>query len=256
MDALKVVFDGITVFPLVLARFSGLFLSMPIFGSRAIPLGVRALLILGLSWAFLPLVPRGSSGPNLQIVPFIFALSREALVGLAIGLLVQLILAAVPLAAQVLGYQMGLGIANVMDPVGQHQMSVAAQILQLIAFWMFLQLDAHHLAIRGLVEELGKGFPLLFPNSLQGVVDAGRHLFSSALSLAAPALMTLLFVQWGLGLLARMVPQMNIFIVTAPFQVGVGLIALGMALGTLGHWLPEGLLWLSGVLWRKGQMAL
>jgi|YNPNPStandDraft_1061719.scaffolds.fasta_scaffold06644_6 flagellar biosynthetic protein FliR len=248
MDALKGMVDNLALFPLVLARFSGLFLAMPLFGSRAIPLGVRVMLALGLSWAFLPLMSRAIKEPELDVWPLSLAILREGLMGLAMGWLVQLILSAVPLAAQVLGYQMGLGIANVMDPVGQHQMSVTAQILQLLALWLFLQLDGHHLVLRGLMEEPGKGLwePSLGP--LHGSIEAGRHLFSSALSLAAPALMILLFVQLGLGLLARMVPQMNIFIVTAPFQVGLGLIAMGMALGTLGQWLPDGLLWLEGAM--------
>lgn len=244
MDALSPMWERIPYFGLLLARVAGFALGLPLLGARAVPMHVRAMLVVGLSWALLPLVPLGPAENLLDPARWGLAALQEGIMGLCVGWLAQLVLGAVPLAAQVLGYQMGLGIANVMDPVGHQQMSVAAQFLQLLALWLFLALDGHHLAISALVKGLGHS---ALGEGLAGLgdpVEMGRQLFGSALTLVAPAILILLFVQVGLGVLARMVPQMNIFFVAAPFQIGVGLAAMGLVLGILGTWMSSCVGWL------------
>ncbi|MGQ9857088.1 MAG: flagellar biosynthetic protein FliR [Thermodesulfobacteriota bacterium] len=245
MDALSSMWERIPHFGLLLARVVGFSTGLPVLGARAVPPTVRALLVVSLTWALLPLVEAPPAQDLLDPAKWGLAALQEALLGLCVGWLAQLVLGAVPLAAQVLGYQMGLGIANVMDPVGQQQMSVAAQFMQLFALWLFLALDGHHLALHALVGGLGR-YPLgegLM--GLGGSVEMGRQLFGSALSLVAPGILILLFVQVGLGVLARMVPQMNIFIVAAPFQIGMGLVAMGLVVGILGAGIPSCLSWLG-----------
>lgn len=246
MDALSLMWERIPMLGPVLARMAGLSLSFPLLGARAVPAYVKIMLVLGLSWALLPIVPMPHRALSLDLASWAATVVREALFGLCLGWLAQLVLAAAPLAAQVVGFQMGLGIANVMDPVGQQQMSVAAQFMQLLAFWLFLLLDGHHLAIYVLFQNPGQS-PLSGALSMaESVSELGRNLFSSALSLAAPALLLLLFVQIGLGVLARMMPQMNIFIVAAPLQIGVGLVCMGLGLGILAPWSEKGMGWLVG----------
>jgi flagellar biosynthetic protein FliR len=253
VDALSLMWERIPMLGPVLARMAGLSLSLPLLGARAVPAHVRIMLALGLSWALLPIVPISASAIPLELSSWSLVVIGEALFGLCVGWLAQLVLAAVPLAAQVLGFQMGLGIANVMDPLGHQQMSVAAQFMQLLALWLFLLMDGHHMAISALFHN-PVGFSLGGASSLaEAISELGRTLFGSALSLAAPALLLLIFVQVGLGVLARMMPQMNIFIVAAPLQIGVGLASLGLGLGILGPWMESGLGWLvamyKGLLW-------
>lgn len=246
MDALNLMWERIPMLGPVLARMAGLSLSFPLLGARAVPGYVKIMLVLALSWALLPILPASPKAVLLDPASWVFTVGREALFGLCVGWLAQLVLAAAPLAAQIVGFQMGLGIANVMDPVGQQQMSVAAQFMQLLALWLFLLMDGHHLAIWVLFQNPGET-PLTGALSMaETVSEFGRTLFSSALSLAAPALLLLLFVQIGLGVLARMMPQMNIFIVAAPFQIGVGLVCMGLGLGILGPWSEKGMGWLTG----------
>lgn len=246
MDALSLMWERIPMLGPVLARMAGLSLSLPLLGARAVPMYVKIMLVLGFSWAMLPILPLSPGAAPTDMASWSLAVLKEALFGLLVGWLAQLVLAAAPLAAQVVGFQMGLGIANVMDPVGQQHVSVAAQFLQLMALWLFLLLDGHHLAIWVIFQGPGQ-VPLTGVSGLaQRVPELGKLLFGSALSLAAPALLLLLFVQIGLGVLARMMPQMNIFIVAAPVQIGIGLACMGLGLGILGPWSEKGLDWLLG----------
>lgn len=245
MDALSLMWERIPMLGPVLARMAGLSLSFPLLGARAVPTYVKIMLVLGLSWALLPILPASPKAMPLDLASWSATVVREALFGLCVGWLAQLVLAAAPLAAQIVGFQMGLGIANVMDPVGHQQMSVAAQFMQLLALWLFLLLDGHHLAIWVLFQNPGQT-PLTEALGLaETVSEFGRNLFYSALSLAAPVLLLLLFAQIGLGVLARMMPQMNIFIVAAPLQIGLGLACMGLGLGVLGSWSEKGMGWLT-----------
>jgi len=245
VDALSLMWERIPMLGPVLARMAGLSLSFPLLGARAVPTYVKIMLVLGLSWALLPILPISPKAMPLDLASWTATVVREVLFGLCVGWLAQLVLAAAPLAAQIVGFQMGIGIANVMDPVGQQQMSVAAQFMQLLALWLFLLFDGHHLAIWVLFQNPGQT-PLTGALGLaETVSEFGRNLFNSALSLAAPVLLLLLFVQIGLGVLARMMPQMNIFIVAAPLQIGVGLACMGLGLGILGSWSEKGMGWLT-----------
>lgn len=247
MDALNGIWERVPVFLLVFPRIAGLLVAFPLLSARALPVHIRALLAFGLAWAFLPLVPKAVTLPIGNELMWGIAIVREALIGLSTGWVAQVLLASVPVASQVLGYQMGLGIATVMDPAGQHQIGVIAQFLQLLALWLFLSVDGHHWALLGIFGAWSPNIETWFSLTPQVLLDAGRQVFSGALALAAPALLILLFVQVGLGIMARMMPQMNIFLVTAPFQVGLGLLAMGLAVGALIPWLSKGMRWLVGV---------
>lgn len=234
---------------LILVRVGALLLAMPPFGARGVPVPVRIALGLALSWAILPLVPLPKTPPPSGLLAWGLAAAGEALMGLAMGWMVQLMLAAVPLTGQVLGFQMGLGMANVVDPLGEQQLSTVAQIMNLLAMGLFLALDGHHLAMAALFDSFrwvpaGGGDP----SGWGGLgVEAGGHLLRSTLILAGPVLGILLVVQVALGILARVMPQMNVFIVTTPLQIGLGLLALGTTLGLLSPWLANGLQWLTGI---------
>jgi flagellar biosynthetic protein FliR len=157
-----------------------------------------------------------------------------------------------------LGLQMGVSMANVMDPVGQQQLSVIAQFLNVIAFWLFLAVDGHHLAISAFLESF-RWFPLAGagPGPETGVlgVEMGRQMFRSALLLAAPGLLVLMAMQVGLGIVARVVPQMNVFLVAVPLQIAIGLLAVAAGLVLLGPWMGKGLGWLMDMYGAMGTGA-
>jgi flagellar biosynthetic protein FliR len=224
----------------VLLRVAALALAFPFFDSRAVPRLFKVGLLLGLTLAVFPLAaplvpPLAGDGLSVAL-----GVLREVLLGAAVGLLVRSAFAGIMLAGQLAGYQMGLAIANVLDPQTSAQVPLVAQLFNLMAMLLFLTLDAHHLFIRGLVESFRLVPPLgavLDGSLFDHLVRLSGGLFVVALQVGAPVVVALLLVSVALGLVARAVPQMNVFIVAMPLQILVGLAFIGLGLPELGAFL-------------------
>ncbi len=246
---MALMWDRIPHFSLVLIRTGALLFSLPMFGARGVPVSVKVGMAVAFSWALLPILPLGGTLPQ-GVVQWGLLSIREAAIGLAMGWMVHLVIAAVPLAGHVLGYQMGFGLANLMDPVGQQQLSVTAHFLNVVALWLFLVLDGHHLLVTVLFESFRWGPPGgLVDGASMGALgaEAGRSLFWNTPALAGPLLLVLLLLQVALGIMARVVPQMNVFIVAVPVQSAIGLLGLGAGLGLMAPWMAKELGWLRQI---------
>lgn len=216
---------------LVLGRIAGLVLAAPMFGHLMVPLRIRAgfAMVLALALASVvpvPVLPR-------DVVQLAGAMAGETLIGATIGFLAQLIFAGVQLGGQMAGMQIGFGMANIVDPGGQHQTTVVAEWESLFALLVFLALDVHHLLIGALLDSFRvapAGVSLLGSAALHGVVAQAAEIFVIGVRVAAPVLIVLLLANGALGVLARTIPQLNVFVVGFPVNVGAGLIVMGASL--------------------------
>ncbi|MGH7894689.1 MAG: flagellar biosynthetic protein FliR [Candidatus Binatia bacterium] len=219
-------------FLLVLARLSGLVLAAPIFGHLLVPMRVRAGFVGIVALALAPVV----GGPRVEptsLWGLAALVAMEGAVGVLIGFVAQLVFAGVLLGGQVVGLQVGFGIADLIDPSAQAQATVVAQWQQLAALLVFLVLDVHHVVLRALLESFRVapvGHVVLSGAILQGTIAQAASLFAVGVRIAAPVLITLLLVNGALGVLARTIPQLNVFAVGLPVNVGVGLVVLGASL--------------------------
>ncbi len=220
-----------TTFLLVLARLAGLVLAAPIFGHALVPVRVRAGLAAVLAVAIAPALP---AVPEPATLPALAgALAVESALGALVGLVAQFIFAGVELGGQLAGIQMGFGIASLIDPQANAQVTVVAQWQQLLALLVFLVLDIHHLLLRALLESFRSAPPgglVLTGIGLGGAVTLAGELFTLGVRVAAPVLVALLLTNAALGVLARTIPQLNVFVVGFPVNVGVGLVVLGVSL--------------------------
>jgi flagellar biosynthesis protein FliR len=219
-------------FLLVLARLSGLALAAPIFGHLLVPVRVRAGIVGVLALALAPAV---GAPPLADASPWMLAglVGVELVIGVLLGLVAQLVFAGVELGGQVAGIQLGVGMAGVIDPGSHAGSTVVAQWQQLVALLVFLVLDVHHVLVRALVESFRVapvGQVALTSDVLHGVVAEAAGLFDVGVRIAAPVLVVLLLVNGALGILARTIPQLNVFAVGLPVNVGVGLVVLGASL--------------------------
>jgi flagellar biosynthetic protein FliR len=223
--------DRIVMLVLALARVGGLFLMAPIFASRTAPLRVRVALVFFMTLAMLPLL--GTTPPALAAnagpAVVLGMMGFEVLVGFTIGLVAQLTFGAVQMAGQLAGIQMGIGLSNLIDPQTQEHITSLAQWQNLLALLVFLSIDGHHIVIRAVADSfavlpLGGGLPKAAGFGV--VVDLAGGLFVVALKIAAPVLVLLLLVNAAMGVLARMIPQLNVFIVGFPLNVAAGLFVL------------------------------
>ncbi|NTW15965.1 MAG: flagellar biosynthetic protein FliR, partial [Syntrophaceae bacterium] len=144
-----------------------------------------------------------------------------------------LIFDGIQLAGQLIGFQMGFSIVNVIDPVNNEQVSIIAQFQYLIAMLVFLIMNGHHIFLYAIAESFRIIPPLGFHFSgelMQSVVVFVKNMLEVAIKTGAPIIAVLLFTSVGMGLIARTVPQINIFIVGFPLQIAIGLVSLGVTL--------------------------
>jgi len=208
-------------------------MSIPIFDSRGIPLLFKIALAFATGIVLFPLL-------KLDAVPLVsdsftlgISVAGEIFFGLAIGFSVKLIFAGIQLAGQLAGYQMGLAIANVMDPATSEQVPLLAQFNNLIGLLVFLSINAHHWFFKALEESFRLIPPLnaSFSSSLlEHLVQLSGNMFVIALQVGAPVIAAMLLTSVAFGLVARTVPQMNVFVVAMPLKVGVGLLFVGFGL--------------------------
>ena len=233
MDILNLNYAEFERFLFVLFRVGAMIIFVPILGSRQIPGAVKIGLMLFLSIAIFPLVqdrpipePKG-----------LFDLSKFLMVDLTIGLgiayISRLIFAAVQVAGTVVDFQMGFGVVNVIDPQTDTQVSVTAQLQNILAIFIFLAIDAHHYIFQAIVDSFFVINPFEI-NFASVTPEYVLHLFSAtfttAVKISAPIMAILFFLSGGLGLVARTVPQMNVFIVGFPLQIGIGLLMVGLSI--------------------------
>lgn len=229
--------QDVVAFLLIAMRASGLFLTAPIFASRNIPAMVKAAWILLMAFLVFPIVGFNPGALPLPGIPLGLAVLRELLIGFSIGLGASLVFTGIQLAGQAVDIQMGLGMVNIIDPITSTQISVMGQYYFLVATLVFLCVDGHHFLIRAVVDSFNV-IPLgsaHFSPALQNKVSQlFSHVFFIAFRVGAPVIGALFVTNMALGIVARTVPQMNVFIVGMPLNLAVGFLmaALGMSFFT------------------------
>jgi flagellar biosynthesis protein FliR len=230
------------MFFLVFLRTGAFLMALPLVNSPSVPVFFR----LGLTFvASLLLFPVLNLGP----LPFLadafslaIAAAGEILLGVLAGVSIRLVFEGVQLAGQLMGYQMGMAIAEVIDPASEDQVALLAQFISLMATLIFLMINGHHGFIRILVESYALVPPLGFHVNgpvLEGMVRLTAQMFVIGLKAGAPVVVALMLGTVAFGLVARAVPQMNIFVVSMPLNIAVGLIFLGLSLPHMGAYIGD-----------------
>jgi len=221
------------VFLLILARVGAIFVFSPLFGSRSVPAQVKAGLSLIVA-ALLALSLRLSPPQVVTGLGLLLAVGGEVLIGIAVGYVGTLLFEAVQLSGEIVGLQMGFGIVNVIDPLTSAQVSLIGQFKFLMAVLLFLALSGH----RVIVEAMGRSFEIIPPGGMVFETALGQHFIGMfgqmlvvSVKLAAPVLVALLLASFAEGIIARTVPQINIFIVGFGIRIAFGLFVLMLSIG-------------------------
>jgi flagellar biosynthetic protein FliR len=233
MDIFNLNYAEFERFLFVFFRVGALILFVPVLGSRQVPVSMKIGLILFTSIVIFPLVQARPLPEPQGIFDLAVFLLSDVTIGLGIAYITRLIFAAVQIAGTVVDFQMGFGVVNVIDPQTDTQVSVTAQFHNIVAVLIFLAVDAHHFILQAIVESFfiinpaEINFSSLTPEYMLYLFSGT---FTTAVKIAAPIMAILFFLSVGLGLVARTVPQMNVFIVGFPLQIGVGLLMVGLSL--------------------------
>ncbi len=215
----------------VMTRIGAALLAAPFFGAAAVPMQLRVAMTAAISVLVCAWVP-------VQVPPALFSLggllavAAEALVGLALGFVLQLSFAAPIIAAEQIGGAMGMSIASAADPLSGAHSPALGQYFTVLLSVIFLALGGHLTWLRLVIESyqvLPPGAAWLSPGQLHLVVSMGGAMFVAAVVIALPVTLVLLLVQFLTGVLSRSAPSLNLFALGLPAGVLAGLAALIVA---------------------------
>jgi flagellar biosynthetic protein FliR len=227
MATLNIPIDAFYGVVLIFLRVAAIVFSAPVLDTESIPVVFKAGLALAISMLLLPVVDAVVTVRDLSLVTFVIGIFSEIAIGVTIGLSVKLLFSGIQLAGQVIGFQMGFAVANVVDPTTSAQIPILAQFYNLTAMLVFLAINAHHMFIAALVDSYKILPPLsmhLSPQLVDMIMQLTANMFVVAVKVGAPLIAVMLVVSVGLGLVARTVPQMHIFIVAMPLKIMIGLV--------------------------------
>lgn len=230
------IIPSLTVLLLIIARVSAFMVTLPLFSHRTIPATHRIAFAVILSWMMYY---------TMDVTPFeingeyILLIIKEVMVGLFVGLLAYIILSAIQIAGGFIDFQMGFAIANVIDPQTGAQSPLIGQFLNIIALLLLLALNGHHLLLDGIfysyqfipMEATWLAFGQ--ENYVEFIMKTFAGVFAVAFQMSIPIVATLFLVDIALGITARTVPQLNIFVVGFPIKIGVTFIVLLVMMGVL-----------------------
>jgi len=245
------VYEKILGFMLVVSRVSAFFLVMPVFSWKSIPLRVKIPMMVLLSFFFSMLTALPAEAKGATLLEAGLMISNEALYGLAFGLMAVFLFSAVKLGGRIIGRQMGLARAKIMDPLTGQKSQPLSSLLEIIFIIMFLSADGHHLLLM-MISRSYNAFPLGGTPDISGltngVVASGAIMFKAALRLAAPMLAVFLMLMVVLAVVARMVPQMNILFISLPLRVGLGLMMATVFLPLISKFVSEFADWMGKLI--------
>lgn len=223
------------VFLLVFTRLTAFIAVAPLFSNRSIPPWSKIGLGLGLGAI---VTPFAGNPPLLDITAPVFALFLlgEVLLGLALGVITNIIFNGIMIGGQMMDVSMGFAMSSLFDPASQVQSTLIGRFLNVMALMMLLAMNGHHsmllalIASFDLVPAAGVHFQ---PAMVAEVIAIFSGMFLLAFKLAAPVLAVIFVSEIALGLVARTVPQLNVFILGFPLKIGLGILVLAVTMPLL-----------------------
>ena len=217
-----------------LVRILALIATAPLFGEKSIPVQIKLGLGLMITLLLAPLLPPVDT-PVFSVAGFWLCI-EQMLVGSALGLTMQFAFAAIRMAGEVIGLQMGLSFATFYDPASGLNMPVLAQLLNLLAMLVFLSLNGHLWMISLLADSfhtLPISGGMLNANAFMALCRAGSLIFINGLMLALPMITLLLTLNIALGLLNRVSPKLTVFVIGFHLTLTLGILTFGLLLPLL-----------------------
>lgn len=221
---------------LIFIRVTGLFVVSPLFGRRNIPAYYKVCFSFLFAIILTYIVPVPDLGSYNSLLAFVLLAGKEFMVGLMLGYISYFITTAIYIAGQMIDMHIGFGMVNVFDPVTNIQIPITSNVYYIIAMMMLLIIDGQHLIILSLVDSFTL-FPIgskivLEQSLIDFSIDIITSVFTISFKIAAPITAAILIADIALGIIAKTVPQMNVFVVGMPLKILVGLIVIFATLGT------------------------
>lgn len=216
-------------------RISAFLLAAPFFSIRAVSVRIRILLAFLLTWMIYPMSDWQSLDPlTAEGLKAVFV---QVFIGVLMGLILQIVNAALIIGGQAVSASMGLSMANMVDP-SMGNVPVIAQFFVICSTLIFLGLGGHVLVISLLLESFNFvpiGSPIELQQLLMLTIDWSAMMFVGAILIGLPLMASLLFINIGLGVITRAAPSLNIFAVGFPAMILAGMVLLSLSMTSIGY---------------------
>lgn len=224
----------VEVFFFILARIGGVFIQAPFFSSRSFVPSAKIALALWLTFVLWFVTPVSANQPT-SLVAFFITLISEVMVGFLIGFICNLIFVAIQAAGEIMDMQMGLSVAQALDPVFGSVISIIGRLTFFTALVTFLTLDGHHLLLAGFQQSFsalpaGQLANFASPGLAQQLISLGSSLWLTGVKLAAPIVLLIFLADFSFGIVSRVAPQVNVFMLGFQIKPLLGLFGLSLIL--------------------------
>lgn len=229
---MKIVFDlleHMDIFLLIFARILGIFVSMPIFNSKNVPSYIK----IGFSFIFtliiFPVMDVTTNLVNDNVFSLLLNSTKELMTGIMIGFICYLFYSSIYLAGNIIDMQIGFSMASVINPEDDTQIPIMGSLLYIMAVLLFLSMNGHHTLIYALkysFDSIPLGSLTVNIFMIDKLIGILITTFVIAFKMGAPILISIFVSNMLLGILARTMPQMNVFVVGMPLKILVGLMII------------------------------
>ncbi|NVN84678.1 MAG: flagellar type III secretion system protein FliR [Rhodopseudomonas sp.] len=223
-------------FMLVFARIGAMVMLMPGLGEVNIPVRVKLSIALALTLIILPLHRTAYQVDMSSLTPLLVLMLQEIVIGVVLGATARVTLSALQVAGSIIAQQLGLGFVTAVDPTQGQQGLLIGNFLTILGITLLFATDTHHLVIAALDDS----YKIFSPGELMQSGDiaalatrAFAAAFKIGMQLAAPFLVFGLVFNIGLGVLARLMPQMQVYFVGVPLSIMIGFVILAAVLATM-----------------------
>lgn len=228
---METLLHGFSIYLLIFCRMSAFFVTAPIFSTRGVPapfkIGLSAMI------AFIILMIQGTDQTLPGDLGYILFIFREVLIGLLMGFVANLFFTVIQMAGSFIDLQMGLSMANVLDPMTGTTAPITGNFKYIIAVLVFLSINGHHYLIDGVIRSYN-WIPLsndVFQRIYHGnlgdfLASTFSNTFTIALQMAAPLVVAMFLADVALGFLAKTAPQFNVFVIGIPLKILLGFAVL------------------------------
>ncbi|MCM8731272.1 flagellar biosynthetic protein FliR [Hephaestia sp. GCM10023244] len=223
----------------VMVRIGAALVAAPVFGAVAVPLPVRVALSGAIAVLVLGAHPVTPPAEVFALATFL-SIAAEALVGLAIGFILQIAFAAPLIAGEIIGNSMGIGFASMIDPQTGRSSAALSNFLSTMLTLLFLSVNGHLVLVEMLVKSydaMPPGAAWMAPERFRDIALFGSYAFAAGFLLALPVGFLLLCLNLIVGMLSRSAPALNLFAIGLPMSLGVGVIALAIAFPAMGDYM-------------------
>ncbi len=231
MDIVQFILSNSSTFLFVLTRTGSIIFTAPIFGAVNVPMQVKMGLTVLVALILTPLAPYVAM-PETTLGMTV-SLAGEAMIGASIGLCMRFVFTGIEFAGQVASFQMGIGMASAYDPINSAQVTVLGKLMSIFTLLLFLSVNGHLMIIMA----LEKSFEIIPPYGfhfsgalMENIIVFSKEIFILAVKFSAPVIAILIFINVALGIMARTVPQLNMFVVGFAITIFAGFVMIALSM--------------------------